>query len=84
MNHPHTDVPLVAWQAFLARHGAGGVLEGRVTKVLPFGAFVDVGEGIQGLLPRAAWSDRPDVGAGIQVRIDSLDVGNRRVSLLPA
>lgn len=84
MNQPQHEVPLAAWQEFLTRHGAGGVLDGHVTKVLPFGALVDVGSGIHGLLPSTAWSARPEAGAAIQVRIGSLDVDNRRVSLRPA
>jgi small subunit ribosomal protein S1 len=79
MSEPH--VPLHLWQDFLARHSAGGALEGRVTKVLPFGAFVEVGDGIHGLLPRVAWTAPPSPGSGISVKIDSVDVERRRVSL---
>ena len=84
MGQPRSEVPLDAWHAFLTRHSAGGVLEGRVARVLPFGALVEVGDEVLGLLPRAAWSAEPDVGDGIRVRIDSVDVERRRVSLSSA
>jgi ribosomal protein S1 len=84
MDQPHSDVPLDVWQDFLSRHAAGGVLDGRVTKVLPFGALVAVGGGIHGLLPRAAWAAEPKAGGAIPVKIDSVDVERRRVSLSPA
>jgi small subunit ribosomal protein S1 len=77
-------VPLPAWTDFVARHAGGGVLNGRVTKVLPFGAFVEVAEGIQGLLPKSAWTTQPAAGASIPVRIAGIDVERRRVSLTPA
>lgn len=80
---PH-DVPLPAWTDFVARHSAGGVLDGRVTKVLPFGAFIEVAEGIQGLLPKSAWPTQPAAGSTIPVRIASIDVEHRRVSLISA
>jgi ribosomal protein S1 len=78
------DVPLATWQDFLTRHAAGGVLSGRVTRVLPFGALVEVGDGIQGLLPKADWSAPPETGADIRVRIGSIDVDRRRMSLRQA
>ena len=38
MSRPDQD----DWTAFVARHATGGVLNGRVTRVMPFGAFVAV------------------------------------------
>jgi ribosomal protein S1 len=84
MSHPDQGVPLAAWRDFVARHSGGGVLDGRVARVVAFGAFIEVAEGIQGLLPQSAWSARPELGSSIPVRIDSIDVENRRVSLVPA
>jgi ribosomal protein S1 len=84
MARPQGRVPLPAWTDFIARHSGGGVLDGRVTQVLPFGAFVEVAEGIQGLLPRSAWSSQPEPGSSIAVRIASIDVENRRMSLVQA
>jgi ribosomal protein S1 len=73
-----------AWQSFIEAHSTGGVLAGRVTKVLPFGAFVEVAPGVQGLLPQHSWAGEPESGASISVRIDSVDVERQRVSLKSA
>jgi small subunit ribosomal protein S1 len=75
---------LSAWTTFVTAHADGGVLDGRVVKVLPFGALVEVADGIQGLLPRSTWSAEPQNDSHIPVRIDILDVQRRRMSLVPA
>ncbi len=38
------------WDAFAANHAVGDLLEGEVTNVLDFGAFVQVADGIEGLI----------------------------------
>ena len=38
------------WQAFAATHGAGDVVECTVTRVVDFGAFADLGGGVEGLI----------------------------------
>jgi len=77
-----------AWNDFAGQHGVGDVLNGRVVKVLPFGALVEV-EGVNGLLrDGAVWPARPQLapaeGSTIPVRIESMDADNQRVSLVPA
>ena len=62
---------------------------GRVTKLVPFGAFVQVGDGIEGLVHiselAAHHVDTPDqvVAAGeeLWVKIIELDTAKRRISL---
>ena len=38
------------WQEFASTHQVGELVYGRVTKLVPFGAFVQVGDGIEGLV----------------------------------
>ena len=38
------------WQEFATTHRVGELVYGRVTKLVPFGAFVQVGDGIEGLV----------------------------------
>src|SRR5476649_1224586 len=38
------------WQDFANAHRVGELVYGRITKLVPFGAFVQVGEGIEGLV----------------------------------
>ena len=79
-----SEVPLAAWQEFLAAHAGGGVLDGRVTQVMPFGAFVEVADGIVGLLPRQAWSGDVELGSHVAVKIENVDLEGRRFSLTEA
>ncbi len=69
-----------AWREFVASHAEGGVLPGVVSKVLPFGAFVEVAQGIQGLLVTGGGAV-PELGAAVDVRIEQIDVERRRFSL---
>lgn len=55
---------------------------GRVENVTTFGAFVDIGVGVSGLVHFSSYS-QPDVGLGdrIEVFIDKLEVQRERISL---
>jgi small subunit ribosomal protein S1 len=79
MSHPKVSPEV--WKDFLAQHGDGGVLNGVVASVVPFGAFVEVGPGIHGLLPSSACPEKLETGASIPVRITNIDPQNRRMSL---
>ncbi|WP_340683212.1 S1 RNA-binding domain-containing protein [Amycolatopsis coloradensis] len=76
--------PTENWREFVAAHADGGVLDGVVTRVLPFGAFVEVAQGMEGLLPTVGGTGPLTAGAAVAVRLDKLDVQNRRFSLILA
>ena len=66
------------WQHFARTHAIGQVVPGKVTKLVPFGAFVRVEDGIEGLvhiseLAERTWSCR----AGRQRRRRGLRQGHR-------
>src|SRR6201985_323711 len=77
------------WQQFARTHQIGQVVPGRVTKLVPFGAFVRVEEGIEGLVHISELADRhveiPEqvvqVGEEIFVKIIDIDMDRRRISL---
>ena len=77
------------WKEFEAGHRAGQVIEGEVTKTVPFGAFVRVAEGIEGLVHISKLSEQHiesadqvvQVGERVRVRVEDVDVARRRVSL---
>ncbi|HUN35796.1 MAG TPA: S1 RNA-binding domain-containing protein, partial [Trebonia sp.] len=77
------------WQQFARIHQIGQVVPGRVTKLVPFGAFVRVEEGIEGLVHISELADRhveiPEqvvqVGEEIFVKIIDIDLERRRISL---
>jgi small subunit ribosomal protein S1 len=68
---------------------AGAVMTGRVTSVRDFGAFVDLGAGVQGLLhvSEMGWSRVSDAsqvvkpGEEITVKVLRVDEDNRKISL---
>jgi len=69
----------MSWQDFLARHRVGDVIEGVVTKELPFGSFVE-SDGFTGLAHQQSWP----VGTRVSVRILAIDQENQRFSLAAA
>jgi small subunit ribosomal protein S1 len=77
------------WQEFATNHRVGELVYGRVTKLVPFGAFVQVGEGIEGLVHISEMSahhvDLPEQvvtpGEELWVKIIDLDLQRRRISL---
>ena len=77
------------WQQFASGHRVGELVYGRVTKLVPFGAFVQVGVGIEGLVHISEMAahhvDLPDQvvspGEELWVKIIDLDLERRRISL---
>ncbi len=77
------------WREFERTYQAGEVISGQVTKLVPFGAFVRVAEGIEGLVHISELSnehvDSPEqvvqVGALVRVKVVDVDVSRRRISL---
>jgi small subunit ribosomal protein S1 len=77
------------WKEFERKYKAGEVIPGQVTKLVPFGAFVRVSQGIEGLVHISELShehvDTPEsvlsVGDEVQVKVVDVDVSRRRVSL---
>ncbi len=69
----------MSWQDFLAHHQVGDVIEGVVTKQLPFGSFVG-SEGFTGLAHEQSWP----VGSRVSVRILAIDAEKQRFSLAAA
>lgn len=67
----------------------GMVLEGKVTSVALYGAFVDIGVGREGLVHISQLSEEPvssptdvvQIGDMVTVRVLDVDVRNRRISL---
>ena len=38
------------WRALVKKYPVGAIVEGTVTKLVPFGAFVDLGEGVESIV----------------------------------
>jgi small subunit ribosomal protein S1 len=65
----------------------GDVVEGTVTNIVPFGIFVDVGEGIEGLVHTSEMPDQGaarsdlDIGSLVTVRVLNIDEWKRQIAL---
>jgi small subunit ribosomal protein S1 len=77
------------WLQFARRHTVGDAIEGRVTKLVPFGAFVEVDDAIEGLIHISELAEhhveRPEdevnVHDRLEVKIIDIDLDRRRISL---
>ena len=77
------------WQHFARTHQIGQIVPGKVTKLVPFGAFVRVEEGIEGLVHISELAERhveiPEqvvqVNDDVLVKIIDIDLERRRISL---
>jgi small subunit ribosomal protein S1 len=77
------------WKEFERKYRAGEVISGQITKIVPFGAFVRVAQGIEGLVHISELStshvESPEevvqVGDQVRVKVIDVDVSRRRISL---
>jgi len=77
------------WEEFVKKHYEGEVVTGTVTKIVDFGAFVEIESGVEGLIHISQLSHRhvktPDevisVKEEIQVKIISISEDQKRVGL---
>src|ERR1700694_6126647 len=77
------------WQEFANSHQVGELVYGRITKLVPFGSFVQVGDGIEGLVHISGVAGHPvglpeqvvTPGEELWVKIIDIDLQRRRISL---
>ena len=76
------------WLDFELSFNDGDIVDGEVTKVVPFGSFVTIGKGVEGLVHISEISidkvDSPElalaIGQKVKVKIIELDIPKRRVN----
>jgi small subunit ribosomal protein S1 len=77
------------WRALVKKYPVGAIVEGKVTKLVPFGAFVDLGDGIEGLVHISEMAKQhveapaqvTSVNQPVQVKVMEIDLDRRRISL---
>jgi len=77
------------WESFSSAHGVGDIVDGAVTKTVPFGAFVAVTDGVEGLVHVSEIAmhhvESPElelsVDQPVKVKITEVDGERRRISL---
>ncbi len=77
------------WDRFVREIETGAIIDGEVTKTVPFGAFVSVGDGVEGLVHVSEIAvhhvQSPElelsIGQQVRVKVTEIDTDRRRVSL---
>ncbi|MBM3194896.1 MAG: 30S ribosomal protein S1 [Chlamydiae bacterium] len=81
-----TDNP---WQSIEETMPVGNVVRGKVTKITAFGAFIELANGIEGLVHVSELSDRPftkiedvvRVGSDVEAKVIKIDREHKKISL---
>lgn len=77
------------WQIASEKYAAGTVVKGKVARILPYGAFVELGDGIDGLLhiSNISWDWLADITKAVQIgdelelQVIECDAENKRITL---
>jgi small subunit ribosomal protein S1 len=77
------------WEVFSRDHQAGEILPGRITRIADFGLFVELCEGVEGLVHISELAEAPTKGIlasfkpgqEIHVRLLAVDLENKKLSL---
>ena len=77
------------WEKLAKEKPAGSTVHGKVTKLVPFGAFIEIAPGVEGLvhISELAWEhvEFPEevisVGGMVDAKIIDIDLSRRRISL---
>jgi small subunit ribosomal protein S1 len=77
------------WKQLVRSFPIGAIVDGKVTKLVPFGAFVEIGDGVEGLVHISEMAkghvEKPEdvvsVGLEVHVKVMDVDTERRRISL---
>ncbi len=77
------------WRALIKNYPVDSVVEGAVTKIVPFGVFVALCDGVEGLVHISEMANKHvnhpsqvvEVGQTVPVKVMSIDLDRRRISL---
>ena len=78
------------WEAVKAKFPVGSKLKGKVVSLAEYGAFIEIAEGVEGLIhvSEMSWTKRVkhpsqilNVGDEVEVQVLEVDTENRRISL---
>ncbi len=77
------------WDEFFSRHQVGDTVEGKVVRMTNFGAFVELAEGIEGLIHVSEFDETQTGGEKIDLQVDQtypmkvikLSPGERKIGL---
>lgn len=83
------DVSNDPWKLAADKYAIGNIVEGKVVRMVPFGAFVELEDGIDGLVHISQISykhvvkpeDVLTIGQAIKAKVTDLDLDNKKISL---
>lgn len=77
------------WDTAAEKYAVGNIVSGKVVRIVPFGAFVMLEDGVDGLvhISQIAWErvekveDALQIGQEVQTKVLDLDLENKKISL---
>lgn len=80
------------WEAFAEAHNPGDLVQSKITRIEPYGLFLEVAPGVEGLchVSDLSWSQRPEkpsdiapfsIGQSLEVRVLSIEPERPRLKL---
>lgn len=83
------DLNADPWKNAEEKYAVGSVVTGKVVRMVPFGAFIELEEGVDGLvhISQIAYKhvekpeDELEIGQEIQAKVTELDTENKKISL---
>src|SRR5216683_778799 len=83
------DLEPNSWDTFVASHKAGDVVKGKIARFASFGAFVELGDNLEGLCHISELSDEriakpedaAEIGKEMEFRILRIDSENKKIGL---
>ncbi len=83
------DISNDPWTSVPGKFTVGDIVEGKVVRMVPFGAFVELADGIDALIHISQIANRhiakPDdvlkIGEVVKVKITEIDLANKKISL---
>jgi len=77
------------WEGFMSKARVGEMVKGKVARLAPFGAFVEIEQGVEGLCHTSEFGEAPDgkgkrkleAGNELEFRVTRLDRAERKISL---
>ncbi len=77
------------WTKFTAKYAEGDVVDAKIVSLMPFGAFAEIMEGIDGLIHISQISEKRiskpaevlNIGDVVQAKITAVDAENKKISL---
>ena len=77
------------WAEIAAKYAVGGTVKGKVSKIASFGAFIELEDGVDGLVHISQISDQRvekvkdalEIGQEVEARVVKVDRGERRIGL---